>query len=253
MDESERWLPVTGYEGTYEVSDQYRLRRLGRITEHGKHKASRKLAPRLLKTSKNNGYLVAYLGGNGTKGTRPKKLYIENEVEALFGIRPKRADTVDSPGEEWREIASYEGLYEVSNFGRIRSMGWYVNGGPRRRYVQPRIRNQNLTSVGYFKVELARQGTTKTLSIHRLVAVAFIPNPLNLEVVHHIDENKLNNRADNLEWVTRASNVQDWFDRRRVVITQDAITRIGDALAAGKSPAEILASLPRKRKTKNKG
>lgn len=249
MDETEeRWLPVPDYEGVYEVSDSYRVRRVSRITAHNRHGSggTRSVAQKLLSVSRNNGYLVAYLGAGQRR--RAKKLYIEALVETLFGLTPAILDEMSIPDEEWREIAGYEGLYQISNQGRVRAVGWFVNGGAKRRYARPKLLTIGIGSTGYPKVELAAKGRTKTLMVHRLVAHAFVPNPLGLECVHHKDENRSNPRAKNLEWTSRGANVRDWFDRRRVVVTAETIAAIGAALTSGKSPAEILADLPRQRK-----
>ena len=246
----EQWLPVPGYENMYEVSNHYRVRSLGRTTTHGREDVSRKVRAKFLSVYRNNGYLVAHLSGDKTRPQ--KKLYVEAMAEHLFpdGTNPETFDEIVSePGEEWRQIAEYEGLYEVSNLGRVKSTGWYVNG-VKRRYARPRLRVLGVSTVGYPKVELAKDGAIKTLAIHRLVAMAFIPNPLGLPVVHHKDENRTNNRADNLEWVTNEDNIRDWFDRRRIVIDAAIVEMIGRAWVAGKSPAEILAALPRRQKAK---
>ena len=98
--------------------------------------------------------------------------------------------------EIWRPVVGYEGLYEVSNTGRVRSLDRYV----RRNYFKKgRILKLN-DRRGYLFVELCLNNKTKNFSVHRLVAQAFIPNPDNLPQVNHIDEDKLNNRVENLEW-----------------------------------------------------
>lgn len=254
--EGEEWKPIPGFEGIYDVSNHYRVRRRPGISDHGQHDVERTLAAKILSVSRNNGYLVAYLGGNGNTGKNSKKFYVEAAVENLFGIKNAIVDDLSEPGEEWRDIPGYESLYQTSTHGRVRSIGRYVKGecvinvniGPKRRYIRPHLLPGNAGSTGYRKVELSAKGVIKTLMVHRLVAITFIPNPLNLDIVHHKDENKLNNRADNLEWVSRAGNVQDWFDRRRVVVSADMIETILAASATGKTPSEILAALPRKRK-----
>ena len=244
----EEWLPIPGYEGIYEVSSHYRVRSIARTTTHGQHEVSRIVRTKILSTYRNNGYLVAHLFG--TKEQEPKKFYVEATVENLFPhVKPEIDDDLSQPGEEWLPVAGYEGLYEISNFGRIKSLSRYV-AGIKRRFARPYVRLNGATGNGYPKVELAKDGVIKTLLIHRLVAAAFVPNPENLPVVHHRDENPLNSRSDNLEWVTNKANVQDWFDRRRVVISAETIDAIFEARSAGKSTAEILAALPRKRKTK---
>lgn len=254
MDEA--WKIIPGFDGRYEISSLGRVRRLAHETAHNKDGGVRRLGPKMLKASMNNGYLVVYLGGNGQTGLNARKLYIEAAVEQLFGIKPAIPKSED--GEEWRDIPGYEGLYQVSAFGRVRSVGRYVksacsihvNLGEKRRLHRPRILAGNLCGPGYKKVELSTGDTIKTLMVHRLVAITFIPNPLNLPVVHHIDENKLNNRVENLEWKSEAGNIQDWFDRRRLVVGTDTIEKIVAAAAAGLNPAEILAALPRKRKAR---
>lgn len=97
--------------------------------------------------------------------------------------------------EEWRPIAGFEGLYEVSNIGRVRSLTRY------KKVIKPII-----TNSGYYQYQLWHNGVRRAGLAHRLVAQAFIPNPDNKLVVNHIDENKLNNSADNLEWVTHVEN-----------------------------------------------
>lgn len=239
----EKWLSVPGYEGFYEFSDRYNVRGVARTVPHRGLHGTRLIKSRPIKIYVNNGYRVALLSKAGTY----KKFYVEAAVETIFGISKDPEDVLSEPGEEWRPIVGYEELYAVSSVGRVKSIGWYVNGG-NRRYQRPKIRINGSDAGGYPKVELTKNGKTRTVLIHRLVAAAFVPNPLWLPVVHHKDENRLNPRADNLEWVTTETNIRDWFDRRRVVIGTDTVEFIIAAHAAGKSPAEILAALPRRTK-----
>lgn len=101
--------------------------------------------------------------------------------------------------EIWKDIVGYEGLYQVSNKGRVKSLRYY--GGNNEQ-----IKSLGLRSDGYLNVSLSKNGKAISKSVHRLVAVAFIPNPENLEMVNHIDENKENNCVENLEWCTRSYN-----------------------------------------------
>lgn len=91
--------------------------------------------------------------------------------------------------EIWRDIPGYEVSYQVSNQGRVKSL-------LRNRVLKPRSRGK------YFKVALFTNGKRKEESIHRLVALAFLPNPNNYPVINHKDENPGNNHVDNLEWCT---------------------------------------------------
>ena len=99
--------------------------------------------------------------------------------------------------ETWKAIAGYEGLYEVSDKGRVKSL-W--NG-------KEKILKPGKNSSGYLLVSLHKDGHGKTVKIHRIVAEAFIQNPQGLETVNHKDEVKTNNVASNLEWMSREDNV----------------------------------------------
>ena len=100
--------------------------------------------------------------------------------------------------EEWRPVKGYEGLYEVSNMGRVKSLH-------RSKAI---ILKQGMAHNGYMKVGLCKNGTYNTKQVHRLVATAFIRNPNNYPEVNHKDCNKKNNTVDNLEWCTRGYNVR---------------------------------------------
>lgn len=100
---------------------------------------------------------------------------------------------------QWKPVVGYEGLYEVSNDGLIKSFNMY-------RYKEPRLMKQSRQNNGYLTVVLSKNNTTKRFLVHRIVAEAFIPNPSNFEMVNHKDEDRENNNVDNLEWCTRAYN-----------------------------------------------
>ena len=102
--------------------------------------------------------------------------------------------------EIWKDIKEYEGYYQVSNWGRIKSL-------PRNSTVKY-ARNLKLRANrhGYLYVVLCKNGKVKTYYVHRLVAEAFIPNTDNLPCVNHKDENPLNNNVDNLEWCSYSYN-----------------------------------------------
>lgn len=96
----------------------------------------------------------------------------------------------------WKPIKDYEGLYEISNTGEVKSLN----------LKKGRILKQHIQR-SYLYVGLSKQCKTKLHLVHRLVAKTFIPNPLHLPEVNHKDENKLNNNVDNLEWCTHKYNV----------------------------------------------
>ena len=101
--------------------------------------------------------------------------------------------------EEWRDVAGYEGLYQVSSEGRVKSLE--RKGRKSERILKPGVR-----SKGYLFVGLWAGGKRKMFSVHRLVCQAFHDNPDNKTDVNHINEDKTDNRACNLEWCTRREN-----------------------------------------------
>lgn len=98
--------------------------------------------------------------------------------------------------EIWKDIQGYEGCYQISNLGRIKSL----------KNPKEKILKNNKTSRGYLEARLSSNGKIRHFSIHRLVAENFISNTNNLPEVNHIDGNKLNNNMENLEWITRSKN-----------------------------------------------
>lgn len=101
--------------------------------------------------------------------------------------------------EVWKDIAGYEGLYQISNLGNVQSMDYNHTGNPQKLS----IKNHH---SGYKMVMLCKNGVNKNKNIHTLVATAFIDNPEQKPCVNHIDGNKGNNHVSNLEWVTRKEN-----------------------------------------------
>ena len=101
--------------------------------------------------------------------------------------------------EEWRDIAGYEGKYQVSSLGNVRAMNYHREG--RCQVLKPAM-----DKYGYLKLLLCKNGKHKNHSVHRLVAEAFITNAEGLEQVNHRDENKANNAVSNLEWCTAKEN-----------------------------------------------
>lgn len=109
--------------------------------------------------------------------------------------------------ETWKNIKGYEGLYQVSNMGRVKSLERKVTKGDGERTVKERILKPCMDRGGYLLVVLYAGGKRKTLKVHRLVCEAFHDNPDSKPDVNHINEDKTDNRACNLEWSTRRENL----------------------------------------------
>lgn len=109
--------------------------------------------------------------------------------------------------EIWKDVPNYEGLYEVSNLGNVRSKDRKKWNGKVFYTQKGRLLKQNFDGKGnYLFVGLYKDGKIKQINIHRLVAIAFIPNPNNLPCINHKNEVKTDNRAENLEWCTISYN-----------------------------------------------
>lgn len=109
--------------------------------------------------------------------------------------------------EEWKDVNGYEGMYQVSSFGRVRSVDRVVKHNDSYRRIKGRdivLRNHG---CGYKMVNLWKNNNVRIAYVHRLVAEAFIPRVLGKNEVNHIDNNKSNNNVENLEWCTQSENV----------------------------------------------
>lgn len=101
--------------------------------------------------------------------------------------------------EIWKDVKGYEGLYQISNLGNVRSMNWRNTGCIKNLYLKPHCK-------GYLQVELHKNAKRKMFTVHRLVALHFVNGYENGKVVNHKNEDKTDNRADNLEWVSSSFN-----------------------------------------------
>lgn len=109
--------------------------------------------------------------------------------------------------EVWKDIQEYEGLYQVSNLGRVRHLPYTIKWGGKLEHRPLKESNQHKSTGGYCIVVLSKNSKSKKFLVHRLVAKAFIPNPDNLPEVNHIDEDNTNNKVNNLGWCDRKYNV----------------------------------------------
>lgn len=116
--------------------------------------------------------------------------------------------------EIWKDIAGYEGKYQVSNFGRVKRLSKVVRsrGGFRTLTTKLLSPQTNKKKNFYYFIRLYKNGISKPFFIHRLVANAFIPNPQKLPQVNHKDGDKRNNVVENLEWCTASENVRHAFN-----------------------------------------
>lgn len=110
--------------------------------------------------------------------------------------------------EFWKDVSGYEGLYQVSNLGRVKSLPRTVRTRYGTGVRKEKILQGGSYPNGYVFVCLCKDGEKKMRMIHRLVAEAFIPNPLNLPTVNHRDGNKQHNWVGNLEWCTQGDNLK---------------------------------------------
>lgn len=108
--------------------------------------------------------------------------------------------------EIWKDLKDYEGLYQVSNFGRIRNISRLVNDNGGLNIIKQKILKPSKDSSGYLQIVLTKNKIRKSYKVHRLIALTFIPNPKNFLQINHKNENKLDNRAENLEWCTHKYN-----------------------------------------------
>lgn len=107
--------------------------------------------------------------------------------------------------EEWKDVVGYEDVYQVSNMGNVKRIAPYSNQFGRTRGSDRLLKPAN-NSKGYLFVQLSKDGKVSRKYVHRLVAEAFIPNPDNKATVNHINCDRSDNRAENLEWTTYREN-----------------------------------------------
>ena len=130
--------------------------------------------------------------------------------------------------EEWKDVKGYEGKYQISSYGNIRSLNYHRSG-------ECKLMCPVLKKTGYYQINLYLNGKYKSKRIHKLVAEAFLENPDNLEVVNHIDGDKTNNHVSNLEWCTVSYNT--WHATH--ILGTNLVSQ-QKATEASKKPCKIL-------------
>lgn len=125
------------------------------------------------------------------------------------------------PAECWRWVPGFEGIAQVSTRGRVRSVDrWVTDSNGKKRFYKGRILKQARGNSGYFFVNLRRNGKQHHCQVHRLVAMAFIPNPDGKPEVNHLNEQKDMNFVENLSWVSRIENVNWGTGRERAAASR---------------------------------
>ena len=143
--------------------------------------------------------------------------------------------------EIWKDIEGYEGYYQISTLGRIKSVARIVSFEKYQyklkkmvqatQKVPEKIRTGYSDDHGYYRVELNKDGKSTSFLVHRLVASTFIPNPENKREVNHIDGNPSNNHLDNLEWVTSSENKFHAYRIGLHVVSEETRKKLSDSLS----------------------
>ena len=139
-----------------------------------------------------------------------------------------------SPTEEWKAIPGYEGYYEASTYGNIRSVDRILNCPWGKIYpAKGKYKKQSYGKDKYLFVCLSKENKHKSLPVHRLIAKTFIPNPNNKPQIDHIDGDKTNNRVDNLRWCTAKENNNNPITRKRkheIIWSEDRNRKVSQGL-----------------------
>lgn len=147
--------------------------------------------------------------------------------------------------EVWKPVIGYEGLYEVSNLGRIKRLSknlYQICGGtPCKRILKKKILKNCFVTHGYIGIGLSKDKKRKSFTIHRLVAIAFIQNPDNKPQINHKNFNKSDNRVENIEWVSAQENVNHAVKNGKMTgaINQPRGEKIGISKLTWKKVREI--------------
>lgn len=211
----EIWKPVVDYEDRYEVSNLGRVKRLERVfVDNFGH--NRHVKEMFMKVGSMNE--VNLCGDFGYQTRQVRSLVAESFLGLSYGtcishidrdVTNARLDNLISTEEfrkmdpDWKDIPGWEGFYQVSRYGQVRSVDRFEKYRGGWRYIPGTIRTLDDSHKGYYQVALYGPGNrTKTGDVHRFLALAWIPNPENKPTVNHIDGNKKNNTLENLEWAT---------------------------------------------------
>jgi hypothetical protein len=118
--------------------------------------------------------------------------------------------------EEWRDVPGYEGLYQVSSYGKVRSLSRYKEWKGTKVFVEGQTRSLTMNKKGYLTCPLNKDGRRKHFLVHRIVALAFLPNEDSRLQLNHKNCIKTENHVDNLEWVDAKTNVRHAYENNRI-------------------------------------
>lgn len=249
---NEIWKDVPEYSGFYQVSNYGRIKAFKSLRcKNNNGNCIRILCPYMDKKS-------GFLRFKATKNGQNKsiilhgliaKIFIPNPQNHIFvthingdrydnsvenlewcGKRKELFEIID--GEIWQDVKDFEGLYKVSNYGRVYSVERKNNDSQRRGSYQTGRMMCQRTNNGYKTIKLLKNGNEKAIRVHRLVAEHFIPNLENKPFINHKDLNRSNNYVDNLEWVTPQENTVHFTEsgNTKSIYKIDLSFTIGDIL-----------------------
>lgn len=213
----EKWARIPGFP-KYEISNLGKIEKLGRT----------KRIP--MKVSKDGNYVYASLNCGYRQS---KQINLKTIMDQCFDDHIYvDHSTDDLEGEVWKDVVGWENSYEVSNFGRMRTKLRYRldKNGNLSVPINPKIKEAYVDWDGYERTSLYEDNRTKLVGVHRVVAEAFIPNPKNKPQVNHINGIKVDNRPENLEWVTNTENIRHSIELglRDVKINSRPVLRLSD-------------------------
>lgn len=125
-------------------------------------------------------------------------------------------ESISLEGEIWKDVIGYEGMYMVSNLGRVLSLSRYLRNGGGYRLQPPTLMTPQLNNNGYLVIILRNSNVIKHFLIHRLVAITFIDNPNNSLEIDHLDGDRLNNICTNLSWCSKKENMNNPITKKKI-------------------------------------
>lgn len=139
--------------------------------------------------------------------------------------------------EVWRDVKGYEGLYQVSNLGNVKSLSRLKQNHSKKQLIPEKLKSFRVDPQGYLMLDLYKNNKPKTFRVHRLVAETFIQNDKAKETVNHIDGDKSNNRVDNLEWATFKEQNSHFYENK--LKSQESIDKAVSAMTKATSKKVI--------------